>query len=317
MMSVLVCGLSMPLSMMVVATSTSMLAGRERLHHPLELVLGHLAVRRRRCAPRARRRARGATASSMRLDAVARRSRPARRARARGGSRRATTSASYSPTCTCTGKRLGGGVSMTDMSRTPDSDICSVRGIGVAVSVSTSTCSRRFFRCSLCSTPKRCSSSMTTRPRSLGRDVAREQPVRADEHVDLAVGEAARAPSSCCASVRKRESTSTLHRERREALGEGREVLLREDRRRAQHHDLLAVLRRLERRADGDLGLAVADVAADEPVHRLVGLHVGLHVGDRRELVGRLLEGERSPPSRAATACPGRRRSPSTVARRA
>ena len=65
------------------------------------------------------------------------------------------------------------------------------------------------------------------------------------------------------------------------------------NRRRAEHHDLLAVLRRLERRADRDLGLAVADVAADQAVHRLVGLHVGLDVGDRRELIGRLLERER------------------------
>ena len=49
----------------------------------------------------------------------------------------------------------------------PAATACSVRGIGVAVIVSTSTVARSCFSRSLCSTPNRCSSSMTTRPRSL------------------------------------------------------------------------------------------------------------------------------------------------------
>ena len=49
----------------------------------------------------------------------------------------------------------------------PVMDMCSVRGIGVAESVSTSTDWRIFFICSLCPTPKRCSSSIISRPRSL------------------------------------------------------------------------------------------------------------------------------------------------------
>ena len=56
---------------------------------------------------------------------------------------------------------------MIDMSRMPTSDMFSVRGIGVAVIVRTST---RFLSClifSLCATPKRCSSSTISRPRSL------------------------------------------------------------------------------------------------------------------------------------------------------
>ncbi|MNK33462.1 hypothetical protein D3C87_519480 [compost metagenome] len=43
----------------------------------------------------------------------------------------------------------------------------SVRGIGVAVSVSTSTSARIAFIASLWRTPKRCSSSMMSRPRFL------------------------------------------------------------------------------------------------------------------------------------------------------
>ena len=66
------------------------------------------------------------------------------------------------------GWRSRGGVSMTVMSRTPESDICRVRGMGVAERVSTSTCSLRRRSTSFWGTPKRCSSSTITRPRSLG-----------------------------------------------------------------------------------------------------------------------------------------------------
>ena len=49
----------------------------------------------------------------------------------------------------------------------PVRDISRVRGMGVADMASTSTLVRSFLSASLCSTPKRCSSSITTRPRSL------------------------------------------------------------------------------------------------------------------------------------------------------
>ena len=64
-------------------------------------------------------------------------------------------------------RRLLGAVAMTEKSRRPSMLIASVRGIGVAVSVSTSTSARMAFRRSFCRTPKRCSSSMMTRPRRL------------------------------------------------------------------------------------------------------------------------------------------------------
>ena len=60
---------------------------------------------------------------------------------------------------------------MVVISRMPVSDISNVRGIGVADIASTSTEVRSDFRYSLCSTPKRCSSSTITRPRSLNRTV--------------------------------------------------------------------------------------------------------------------------------------------------
>ena len=69
-------------------------------------------------------------------------------------------------------------------------------------------------------------------------------------------------------------------------------MLLHQQRRGHQHGDLLAVLHRLERRAHRDLGLAVADVAADEPVHRDRLLHVRLDLVDAGELVRGLVVGE-------------------------
>src|SRR5206468_2076486 len=53
--------------------------------------------------------------------------------------------------------------------------------------------------------------------------------------------------------------------------------------------DLLAVHHGLERRADRDLRLAVADVAAHQAVHRFRLFHVALHLLDRRQLIARLL----------------------------
>ena len=82
-------------------------------------------------------------------------------------------------------------------------------------------------------------------------------------------------------------------RKRREATLQRPEVLVGEDRRRREEGGLLPVEDALEEGPHRDLGLPVADVAAEEPVHRLVRLHVALHVADRRGLVGRLRELER------------------------
>ena len=70
-------------------------------------------------------------------------------------------------------------------------------------------------------------------------------------------------------------------------------MLLGENRRRNEHGDLPLRLHRLERGAHGDLGLAVADVADEQAVHRPRFLHVALYVGRRLALVGRVLEEER------------------------
>src|SRR5262249_39962861 len=72
-------------------------------------------------------------------------------------------------------------------------------------------------------------------------------------------------------------------------VAEGLEMLARQER--GGHHDgdLLAVHRRDEGGAQRDFGLAEADIAADEPVHRPAGSEIGQHSGDRRVLILGLL----------------------------
>ena len=162
--------------------------------------------------------------------------------------------------------RPRGGVSMTEMSRMPVRDICSVRGMGVAERLTTSTCSLSWRSSSFWRTPKRCSSSTMTRPRSSRHDVATEQPVGADQHVHLAVGELLEDAALLGGAAKARDHLHA-HRQLREALAEGPVVLLGEDRGGHQHQRLLAALGRLEGGPQGHLGLAVADVAADQAVH--------------------------------------------------
>ena len=93
---------------------------------------------------------------------------------------------------------------------------------------------------------------------------------------------------ACVSSSTNRDSISTDDRELAQPLAEDVEVLLGEHCRRREQGDLLSAHRRLERRAQGKLGLAEPDVATKQPVHRPVGLHVRLDLRQRRDLVGSL-----------------------------
>ena len=129
-------------------------------------------------------------------------------------------------------------------------------------------------------------------PQVLEPHVLREQPVRADDDVHGPVGEALDGGRLLLRRHEPRQQAD-LERERGEALAERLLVLRREDGRRHEDRDLLAVLGRLERGPQRHLGLAVADVADDEPVHRADLLHVGLDLERRPHLVGGLLVRER------------------------
>ena len=82
------------------------------------------------------------------------------------------------------------------------------------------------------------------------------------------------------------------HRQALEALDEGAVMLARQQRRRADHRHLLAREGGDEGRAQRHLGLAEADIAADQPVHRFARGHVLEDVGNRLELVVGLGIGE-------------------------
>ncbi len=121
--------------------------------------------------------------------------------------------------------------------------------------------------------------------------VAREHAVGADQDVHATLGE----PRDRRLLLGGRaEARDVVDRDWvvGEALGEGAEVLLGEDRGGREHQHLLALCGGLERGAQRDLGLAVADVAADQAVHRPRRLHVGLDRLDRLALVGGLGVGE-------------------------
>ena len=121
-------------------------------------------------------------------------------------------------------------------------------------------------------------------PELLRDDVAAEDAVRADQDVDLALLEVREHLLDFRRRPEARDHLDT-NREVAIAVAEGVPVLLGEDRRRREHQRLLAVDGDGERRADGDLGLAEADVAADEAVHRTRRLEVFLHRLDRSLLI--------------------------------
>ena len=149
----------------------------------------------------------------------------------------------------------------------PTSDMFSVRGIGVAVIVSTSTFLRICLMRSLCATPKRCSSSTTSRPRSLNCtsfDSRRCVPTMMSRRPAAS----ASSVSLISCLVRKRLTMSIFAGNAAKRSRQRLQVLERQHRRRRQDGDLLAVHHRLERGAHRHFGLAVADVAAQQAVHR-------------------------------------------------
>ncbi len=117
-------------------------------HHLFEFALGHLPVRDAdaRIGNQLAEFARGAS-RSCRLRCAG--NRPGRHARVRAGTPRGSAPGRTAPMNVFTASRCAGGVAMIDRSRRPAIAMFSVRGIGVAVSVSRSTSARSFFSCFL------------------------------------------------------------------------------------------------------------------------------------------------------------------------
>ena len=170
--------------------------------------------------------------------------------------------------------------------------MCRVRGIGVADIASTSTSSRSCRSSSFWATPKRCSSSTTTSPRLPGttsRESTRWVPIRMST-VPCRKSASTRFVS---AGGRNRETVSTrTGKSRKRSLKVApccwASIVVGH-----QHQHLAAARHRLQGRSHRHLGLAEADVAADQPVHRLLGLHVVGDGLDRALLVVGLLVRER------------------------
>jgi hypothetical protein len=118
--------------------------------------------------------------------------------------------------------------------------------------------------------------------------VRRQQPVGPDHDVHRPLRQRAEHGGLLGRGPEARED---LHpdREVRQPLAEGAAVLLGQDRRGHEHRRLLSRLHRLEGRAHGHLGLAVAHVADHQSVHGAGALHVALHLLGGPALVGRVL----------------------------
>ena len=150
----------------------------------------------------------------------------------------------------------------------------SVRGMGVAERVSTSTVLHISFSRSFWATPNRCSSSMMTSPRSWNFTSLLHQPVGADDNVHLAPAQLPRGSPPAAWGVRNRESSSTFTGKPSIRAQDGLVVLPGQDGGGHQQRALLAVGDALEGGPQGHLGLAEAHVAAQQPVHGDRPLHV-------------------------------------------
>ena len=123
--------------------------------------------------------------------------------------------------------------------------------------------------------------------------VAAQHAVRADEHVDLALGEVGEHLLHLASARRKRETISTRTGKSRKRSRNVFQCCSARIVVGASISTCLLLIGDRERGADRDLGLAEADVAADEPVHRPRRLEVLLHRLDRVLLIRRLAIRER------------------------
>ena len=121
-------------------------------------------------------------------------------------------------------------------------------------------------------------------PEVLEGNLVAQQPMGADDEVDRAVGQPRHDLLGLRIGLEPRQRLNH-DGEGSVPLREGLEMLLHQQRCGHQDRGLLAVLNGLESCAHGDLGLAVADVATYEPVHRDLFLHVDLDLIDTAQLV--------------------------------
>ncbi len=122
-------------------------------------------------------------------------------------------------------------------------------------------------------------------------DLLADQFVGADDDVDLALGQFLQRLRRFLGGLEAGDF-GDAHRPVGEAVGEGLVMLFAEQGGRAQYGHLLAAGDGAEGGTQRDFGLAEADVAADQAVHRFAGAHVVDDGSDGRGLVVGFLEAE-------------------------
>ena len=128
-------------------------------------------------------------------------------------------------------------------------------------------------------------------PEPLELDAPGKQGMGADDDVDGAGGEAFLGPL-CLGGRDQSRQAADIERIAVEAFDEVRIMLAREQGGGTDQSDLATGHRHDEGGAQRDLGLAEADIAANQPVHRLAGLEIPEDIGDRAVLVVGFLIGE-------------------------
>ena len=110
--------------------------------------------------------------------------------------------------------------------------------------------------------------------------------VRADDDIDRAFADAL---DDLALTILRREAAEHLHRHREltHALADVFPVLAGQNSRGHQNGHLAATHHRFERGTNRDLGLAKADIGAQQTIHRLFSLHVAFDLLRAAELVGR------------------------------
>ena len=173
------------------------------------------------------------------------------------------------------GRRSSGGVSITLMSRTPTSAMCSVRGIGVARQRQHVHLGAQLLEPLLVRHAEALLLVNHQQAQVLEGDVLLQQAVRADDDVDRASGEVAQ---HLLLLLRRAEAGEQL-----DAHGKGLRRSLKVLKCcwarivvGTSTATCSLVQHGLEGGAQGHLGLAVADIAADQAVHRAGALHVAL-----------------------------------------
>ncbi len=122
--------------------------------------------------------------------------------------------------------------------------------------------------------------------------IFRKQPVGAKRQIHLAFGEIFQSSLDFLRAAEPAEHFDS-HGERLKPLLERFEVLEAKNGGRRKYSDLFTVAQGLESGAHYHFRLAITDIAAKQPVHRLRALHVAFDIGNGGLLVARLGKFER------------------------